>query len=1120
MSKSLTKKAAVAFQAGLYDEAIGLYQELAQKIGYQHFRANIVVAERRRGRTKFQKNYDQIPLRDLKLACVMDEFTNHSFQPECDLHQLHPENIESQLTKIQPDLFLVESAWRGIDEQWNRKVSSLGPELRSALQWCRTHSVPSVFWNKEDPIHFDTFLNTAQEFDIVFTTDLDCIARYKAALKHDRVYLLPFACQPKLHNPIEKYDRKDAFCFAGAYYTRYPERTRDLEDYIKELPQFRPVEIFDRNFDKDPEEYKDYKFPKEFNPFIVGTLPVSEIDKAYKGYNYCINLNSIKQSQSMFARRVFEILASNTIAVSNFSRGMHLFFGDLVLCSDSGSELVSRLHEMTDLQRRQLKLAALRKVLTEHTYQRRLDYIAQKALNRKAEPDDTKLFVLAYATSPEDADWIAAAFDRQSFASKRLLIICEKGFHVDEPFQTSNGNVERISSIEASEKALGAVVKKNEWLAVFSPNDFYGPNYLSDLALARSYSQADAISKASCLKEEYRERLDQEITLGTAILKLNVELADAPISEMSDPDIKVKVKSCLVADGFNYVKNSRSRGNPARSSVEEVGAPTNSGLSLTDLIHGAELIGPASIDSSGVPKWSGKKILDVMPPGKSGPIRFEPAGAGSMAVMSELDDSQHQYVYEAKRTRVFEYVKNGRLETYLDVSPGLDVRYVFVFEDGDGKRVGHRIHTANQNHTTSIPKTAKAIKVGLRIFGSGRAVIASLDFCHRSMEPEHLLGQSDILVLTNNYPSYDDLYKNAFVHTRVKGYRSRGKEVDVFRFQEDVALKFHEFQGVHIINGGSSALQKLLSTGRYSKVFVHFLTPDMWQVLKEFPEVGKVVWLHGAEIHAAHKRSYNYTTPEDRKRAEIAGDRRMAFWRETLSPFPSDLHLVFVSQSFANEVIEDLNIEITKSSCSVVHNPIDTELFEYVRKGPEQRKKILSIRPYASRQYANDLAVEAIRELSTKPFFSELEFRLIGDGPLFDTTLEPIERFDNVVIDKRFLTQHEIAELHKEYGVFLVPTRWDSHGVSRDEAMASGLVPVTNAVAAIPEFVDERSGLIAPPEDSQALARNIEKLYESPELFKHLSEGAAKRVRKQAAAHFIIEKEMTMMLDGGLRLLK
>jgi len=186
----------------------------------------------------------------------MDEFTFHSFEPECELLPLSLDAAVSELEAFYPDLLFIESAWRGKDERWNRKISTLSQELRSVLQWCKQHRVPTVFWNKEDPIHFETFLTTAQQFDVVFTTDIDCIARYKAALGHERVYLLPFACQPKIHNPIELYARKDAFCFAGAYYVRYPDRTRDLENYVAEFPKYKPIEIFDRNFGKDDVNYQ------------------------------------------------------------------------------------------------------------------------------------------------------------------------------------------------------------------------------------------------------------------------------------------------------------------------------------------------------------------------------------------------------------------------------------------------------------------------------------------------------------------------------------------------------------------------------------------------------------------------------------------------------------------------------------------------------------------------------------------------------------------------------------------------------------------------------------------------------------------------------------------------
>jgi glycosyltransferase involved in cell wall biosynthesis len=90
----------------------------------------------------------------------------------------------------------------------------------------------------------------------------------------------------------------------------------------------------------------------------------------------------------------------------------------------------------------------------------------------------------------------------------------------------------------------------------------------------------------------------------------------------------------------------------------------------------------------------------------------------------------------------------------------------------------------------------------------------------------------------------------------------------------------------------------------------------------------------------------------------------------------------------------------------------------------------------------------------------------------------------------------------------------DTHGVSRDEAMASGLVPVTNAVTAIPEFVDDSCGILAPGEDADAMARGITLLYAHPERFAAMSKAAAKRVRAQSDAQRVICAELAVVLDN------
>jgi glycosyltransferase involved in cell wall biosynthesis len=199
----------------------------------------------------------------------------------------------------------------------------------------------------------------------------------------------------------------------------------------------------------------------------------------------------------------------------------------------------------------------------------------------------------------------------------------------------------------------------------------------------------------------------------------------------------------------------------------------------------------------------------------------------------------------------------------------------------------------------------------------------------------------------------------------------------------------------------------------------------------------------------------------------------------------------------------------------VIPNPIDTDLFAYRRKVPEDRFSVLSIRPFDSPTYANDLSVDAIRILSGREGFERMRFTIIGDGPLFDETLAPLRGLANVAIQRRFLDQRQIAREHATHGMFLVPTRLDTHGVSRDEAMASGLVPVTNAVSAVPEFVDDSCAALAPPDDAEGLADALWTMVEQPQLFLARSVAAAARVRLQSGHDRVIPAELALLRDAA-----
>ncbi|AVH37490.1 methyltransferase type 12 [Pseudomonas monteilii] len=1056
------------------------------------------------------------PASRLKVACVMDEFTFGSYRYECDLMQLTPANWKAELEGFRPELLFIESAWRGKDELWGSKVGHNSQELQDILNWCRQNKVPTVFWNKEDPVHFETFLTTAKQFDHVFTTDIDCIHRYKGALGHDRVYLLPFACQPALHNPIELYERKDAFCFAGAYYARYPERTRDLGNFVSELPKFRPLEIFDRNFGKND---ANYQFPEEYQPYIVGTLPFEKIDTAYKGYRYAINLNSIKQSQSMFARRVFELLGCNTITVSNFSRGVRLLFGDLVVTTDNGEEMLRRLQLLAEdpLNSDKLKLAALRKVMQEHTYTQRLEYVLSKVTGTVKAQRLPEIVVVGEAQDRQQFDMLRAHLNRQTYSQVRMVIITDA---YQSSIVSDDPRILVLKPAQLKKTSLGELVGNTPWVAGFVPGDYYGPNYLLDLALATRYSQAQVVGKAAhftCNGQNAQlqsngmaYRPAQSLSARRSLVATEI-VANQPLRSWlkSLPSLQYTHEQGLAIDPFNYCENGAAQQEAISAKVDDL--ELNLGMTIDQLQARAQAIAPLE-DKHDSPEISGRELAEMFGAKHSKFLNLS-VDVDNWRVSSTLADGKHEYVYALKEVSLDQLNLDDRqLKLYLDCTPGLNLQLVVLFLDAEKQRISHVMQHANRNQTSEVPPEAAFVRFGLRAYAAGSSEIKALVLGHRDLQPSEMLGRSKHLVVTNHYPAYADLYRNGFVHSRVMAYQEQNLNVDIFRLRKNEAVSYHEFQNVDVVTGCQSTLTKMLESGQYKSVLVHFLDPEMWEVLKRFTHMVKVVvWVHGAEVQPWWRREYNYSDESQLAVAKVESEKRMAFWRETLSNMPANLKLVFVSRYFAEEVMEDVGFRIPEDRYEIIHNPIDTETFSYQQKPEQQRMKLLSIRPYASAKYANDLSVRAIELLAEKPYFKDLEFRMIGDGVLFEDTLAPLRKYSNVTIERGFLKHQEIAALHKQYGLFLCPTRMDAQGVSRDEAMASGLIAVTNAVTAIPEFVDDECGILAAGDDAQGMADGIARVIESPELFSKMSAAARVRVEKQTAKHSIITREIELI---------
>ncbi|MDR7233169.1 glycosyltransferase [Agrococcus sp. BE272] len=1037
----------------------------------------------------------------LTIACILDDFSYGSFEPEAEFMPLTMRDWEVELSATQPDLLLVESAWRGFRATWWNAVHQCGPEILAILEWCKQRGIPTAFWNKEDPVHFGTFLNLASRFDLVFTTDVDCVPRYKARLGHDRVHYLPFAAQPALHNPAELFDRVEGCAFAGAYYVKYPERNRAFDDLAALLDTRGPFDIFDRNLAGDN---PDYAFPARYRDRIVGSLEPGDIHVAYKGYTSNLNLNSVQHSQSMFARRVFELLASNTAVVSNFARGLRLLFGDLVITAGSASEVDRRMRALQSEPDglRRLREQGLRKVLRDHTYAERLEYIVEKCGLPLGPASSIMPAILVDVADAGSMRTIADSAAAQTL-TRWCMVVWGDGASAAP---ASDPRIHRARDAEHARlvaAGLGAT-HAGGW----SADDWYGPDYLHDLVTALRWADVRAVGHGErwAAVEGRPERRDA----GTAwTLRHRIAFHRGLVELEGLASLPAEMTGFSVGT-LEYCEGGALA--PPEAVEPATSLSVDQGLSLEALRAFADGLDPdleAADDDAGVDL---ELLLDGLHDAAGVTITREEGSP--IEVSADIPVGEHRYLY-SRSTQPPEVLPDGPGRIgHFTISPGLDVMLVFLYLDAAGERIGNTILPNSRNVEFVVPDGTQRVRMGLRVAGAGSSRLEHFSRVARTPAAQPVLLRSETLVVTNIYPSYERLYRNAFVASRVGAYAERGLDVEVALVDDGVASpSYREFRDVDVVSSSSRVLGSTLRTGRVGRALVHFLDRPILAALQGARGLRSVtVWVHGFEIQPWYRRAFQFSSDAEIDAATARSEARTAMWKELFERPPQGWHFVFVSRFLAEQAFEDVGARLPDEHFSVVHNPIDIEVFRATQKAPEDRFRVLSIRPYSSNVYANDLAVAAVLELRrTRADFDRFRFSFFGDGPLFEEVTAPIADLENVAIHRRFLTREEIVEQHALHGVFLTPSRMDTQGVSRGEAMASGLVPVASDVAAVPEFVDERSGLLVPPEDPGALASALGALADDPERFLRLSRGAVERVTMQLRADELLAKEMAII---------
>ncbi|MEW1988875.1 glycosyltransferase [Brevibacterium casei] len=519
---------------------------------------------------------------------ILDEFSAESFGFEWNLIPLHRVDWRRQLDDI--DFVFIESAWNGNGGDWKYQLtgdSGLKPDVVSLLEECRRRGIATVFWNKEDPPHFDDFLPLAKRCDVVFTSDIRLIPKYRAELGHDRIGVLPFAAQPDIHSPARPahgFAARD-IAFAGMYFAhKYPERREQMSLLLGAAEAVSPrmdhgLEIFSRFLGDDDR----YQFPGELAKRVVGSLPYRNLLTAYKHYKVFLNVNSVVDSPSMFARRIFEICASGTPVVTTPSAATRKFFPtDEVPQPETQQDaewVLRSLVRSKELRDRTVHKAQ-RRIWSEHTYSHRAMTVMRELGIEYNDPHVASVSAIVATNRPDHLENIITTHAKQKNVDKELVLVTHgfappsSFFHRAKELGVQAVQVEPVDARESLGFCLnrGIELASGTMIAKMDDDDIYGDHYLADQLAALRYSGANLVGKQAhylylssrnlviCRFPE-REHRYTDLVMGPTLFTTRELLLENPFADLTrgeDTELQRRLVSAgariYSADRFNFVQ--------------------------------------------------------------------------------------------------------------------------------------------------------------------------------------------------------------------------------------------------------------------------------------------------------------------------------------------------------------------------------------------------------------------------------------------------------------------------------------------------------------------------------------------------------------------------------------
>ena len=489
------------------------------------------------------------PNRDTRIACIVEDYMYQCLSFEAVCAQVPEQNRQKWSIDFEPDMVLLAPVWDRMDaKNVNTKIDIFSSGwIIDFIKESRENNIPVVFWFTDVALHIKHYCNLLALSDYVFVADEATQNELKLLFPDIKPIILSPAVQPALHNPLKRSmgsQSSKPFVIDG---------WRDLLEYRQQYEQMlSPFEDHELSIVESSCRYVRNKLNDSplLRRKIKGCVSKLEMISVYKDHLASFLLVPSMSSSLTRKRKLLESIACGAMVVIQNDELVSMELGEEIneavigvnSRDDFFQDVRNTISNEDDRQKRLHK--ARRFIYQNHTYEHRVQTLLNTINMDDGWNECPLVSVITVSKRPQLLEECLKKYKQQTYKNREWIVVVNKENTELDKFKElvklySDVRMEIIHEENNIGVCLnlGIELAKGKLWFKMDDDDFYGPNYLTDMILAWKTSGADLIGKPPAYMYSKREDalyLRNSHTTSNTIASKTDTVCGATITGMKD----------------------------------------------------------------------------------------------------------------------------------------------------------------------------------------------------------------------------------------------------------------------------------------------------------------------------------------------------------------------------------------------------------------------------------------------------------------------------------------------------------------------------------------------------------------------------------------------------------